>query len=97
MKLNRIKIKHRIALLTLVAILSFICSLVINNNSVQENAERLNRVNSQLFPVLKLATVNEGLMIQLDQNIQSAVTTGEEDALITVEKWLAKLLLTSTT
>ncbi|QYJ87602.1 methyl-accepting chemotaxis protein [Shewanella mesophila] len=91
MNLNMLKIKHRIVLLTLVAILSFIISLVINNNSVQDNAQRLNRVNEQLFPVMKLATVNEGLMIQLEQNIQSAVTTGEEDTLIIVDKMIKQI------
>ncbi|QYK01878.1 methyl-accepting chemotaxis protein [Shewanella psychrotolerans] len=92
MKLNKLKIKHRIVLLTLVAISSFIVSLVINNQSVQDNAERLNYVNSQLFPVLKLATINDGLIIQLDQNIQSAVTTGEEDSLVTVDKMVEQIV-----
>lgn len=91
MKLSSFKIKHRIILLTLVAIFSFVFSLVINNQSVQENAERLNHLNNKLFPALQLATINEGLVIQLEQTIQSAVTTGEEESLVTVEKMVEKI------
>lgn len=93
MKLNSLKIKHRIILLTFVAIISFILSLYINNQSVQENAQRLNNVNERLFPVLQLATINEGLMTQLEQTIQSAVTTGEEDSLVTVDKMVKQILV----
>ncbi|MBB1270851.1 methyl-accepting chemotaxis protein [Shewanella sp. SR44-3] len=85
MKLTSLKIKHRIALLTLFAITSFVISLLINKQSVQQNAERLNGLQSQLYPVLELATQNEGLLLQLDQHIQTAVTTGEEDSLETVD------------
>ncbi len=91
MKLNSLKIKHRIALLTVVAISSFVISLVINNQSVQQNAERLNGLQSQLYPVLNLATINKGLLLQLDQNIQSAVTTGEEDNLVTAENMVIQI------
>ena len=91
MKLNSLKIKHRIALLTVVAISSFVISLVINNQSVQQNAERLNGLQSQLYPVLNLATINKGLLLQLDQNIQSAVTTGEEDNLITAANMVKEI------
>jgi methyl-accepting chemotaxis protein len=85
MKLTSLKIKHRIALLTLVAITSFVISLFINKQSVQQNAERLNGLQTQLYPVLELATQNEGLLLQLDQHIQTAITTGEEDSLDTVD------------
>lgn len=85
MKLTSLKIKHRIALLTLVAISSFVISLIINKQSVQQNAERLNGLQTQLYPVLELATQNEGLLLQLDQQIQTAVTTGEEDSLMTAD------------
>ncbi|WP_282166120.1 methyl-accepting chemotaxis protein [Shewanella japonica] len=91
MKLNSLKIKHRIALLTVVAISSFVISLVINNQSVQQNAERLNGLQSQLYPVLNLATINDGLLLQLNQNIQSAVTTGEEESLITAENMVKQI------
>ncbi|MCL1045817.1 methyl-accepting chemotaxis protein [Shewanella electrodiphila] len=91
MQLNSLKIKHRIALLTVVAIFSFVISLVINNQSVQQNAERLNGLQSQLYPVLNLATINKGLLLQLDQNIQSAVTTGEEDNLVTAENMVTQI------
>jgi methyl-accepting chemotaxis protein len=85
MKLTNLKIKHRIALLTLVAIASFVISLIINKQSGQQNAERLNGLQTQLYPVLELATQNEGLLLQLDQHIQTAVTTGEEDSLVTAD------------
>ncbi|MGI2036784.1 methyl-accepting chemotaxis protein [Shewanella frigidimarina] len=81
MQLINLKIKHRIALLTFVAIVSFVISIIINNQTGKSNAQRLNGLQNQLYPALNLATVNQGLILQLDQTIQSAITTGEEDAL----------------
>jgi methyl-accepting chemotaxis protein len=91
MKLTSLKIKHRIALLTLVAITSFVISIIINKQSGQQNAERLNGLQTQLYPVLELATQNEGLLLQLDQHIQTAVTTGEEDSLVTADETVVKI------
>ncbi|MDB2386845.1 methyl-accepting chemotaxis protein [Shewanella sp.] len=93
MKLNSLKIKHRITLLTLVSILSFILALFINERSVQENADRLNYVNNKLFPALQLATVNESLITQLEKTIESAITTGDEDALTTVDKMVNQTMM----
>ena len=81
MQLINLKIKHRITLLTFVAIVSFVISIIINNQTGKSNAQRLNGLQNQLYPALNLATVNQGLILQLDQTIQSAITTGEEDAL----------------
>ncbi|MDO6640433.1 methyl-accepting chemotaxis protein [Shewanella sp. 5_MG-2023] len=92
MKLNSLKIKHRIALLTIVAIFSFIISILINNQSVQQNAQRLNSLQAQLYPALNLATINEGLLLQLDQNIQTAVTTGEEESLDTAANMVKQIV-----
>ncbi|PMG46528.1 methyl-accepting chemotaxis protein [Shewanella sp. 10N.286.52.B9] len=92
MKLNSLKIKHRIALLTIVAIFSFIISILINNQSVQQNAQRLNDLQSQLYPALNLATINEGLLLQLEQNIQTAVTTGEEESLETAANMVKQVI-----
>ncbi|MCL1045814.1 methyl-accepting chemotaxis protein [Shewanella electrodiphila] len=93
MQLNNIKIKHRIALLTVVAITSFIIALSINNQSVKQNAQRLNGLQTKLYPVLNLATINEGLLLQLEQNIQSAVTTGEEDSLETAANMVDQIII----
>ncbi|WP_076537477.1 methyl-accepting chemotaxis protein [Shewanella sp. UCD-KL21] len=92
MKLNSLKIKHRIALLTVVAIFSFVISILINNQSVQQNAQRLNDLQSQLYPALNLATINEGLLLQLEQNIQTAVTTGEEESLETAANMVKQVI-----
>lgn len=81
MQLIHFKIKHRIALLTFVAIVSFVISLMINKQTGEENAQRLNGLQNQLYPALNFATINQGLLLQLDQTIQSAITTGEEDSL----------------
>jgi methyl-accepting chemotaxis protein len=81
MQLTNLKIRHRIALLTFVAIVSFVISLIINDQTGEDNAQRLNGLQNQLYPALNIATVNQGLLLQLDQTIQSAITTGEEDSL----------------
>ena len=81
MQLTNLKIRHGIALLTFVAIVSFVISLIINDQTGEDNAQRLNGLQNQLYPALNIATVNQGLLLQLDQTIQSAITTGEEDSL----------------
>ncbi len=48
MLLTNLKIKHRITLLTVVAILSFVISLIINNQTGENNAQRLNGLQNQL-------------------------------------------------
>ncbi|GGQ35909.1 hypothetical protein [Shewanella litoralis] len=75
MQLTNLKIRHRIALLTFVAIVSFVISLIINDQTGEDNAQRLNGLQNQLYPALNLATINQGLLLQLDQTIQSAITT----------------------
>ncbi|WP_244325761.1 methyl-accepting chemotaxis protein [Shewanella aestuarii] len=89
--MKNLKIKHRIALLTFVALISFAISLFINNQTTSNNAQRLTSLQLQLYPVLNLAIVNEGLVIQLDQLIQSTVTTGEEDNLVIVSKMVEQI------
>ncbi|WP_342343047.1 methyl-accepting chemotaxis protein [Shewanella salipaludis] len=41
--------------------------------------------------MLNLATVNQGLLIQLEQHIQTAVTTGEEDSLTTANSMVEQI------
>ncbi|WP_354624722.1 methyl-accepting chemotaxis protein [Psychromonas sp. MME2] len=91
MKISNLKIKHRINMITFVALASFIISVIINNMTTANNAARLNALQNQLYPVLNLATINEGLLIQLDQIIQSTVTTGEEENLQTVKKMVDQI------
>jgi methyl-accepting chemotaxis protein len=89
--LKNLKIKHRIALLTFVALASFAISLFISHKTTSSNAERLISLQSQLYPALNLAIVNDGLLIQVEQIIQSAVTTGEEDNLAVVSKMVTQI------
>lgn len=92
MKLSSLKIKHRIAILTFVALASFIISIAINSVTTTSNTDRLSNLQNKLYPVLSLATVNEGLLIQLEQIIQSAVTTGEEENLQTVDAMVKTII-----
>ncbi|MGX9461466.1 methyl-accepting chemotaxis protein [Shewanella sp. A14] len=91
MQLTNFKIKHRITLLTFVAIISFVMSMMINNQTGKDNAQRLNKLQNQLYPALNIATLNQGLLLQLDQTIQSAITTGEEDGLDSANKMVAQI------
>ncbi|NIV29477.1 MAG: HAMP domain-containing protein, partial [Anaerolineae bacterium] len=46
-----------------------------------QNAERLNEVNDELYPTMERATVNLGQLELMEAEINSAVTTGNEDKL----------------
>ncbi|NKF51631.1 methyl-accepting chemotaxis protein [Shewanella sp. WXL01] len=91
MKLTNLKIRHRVALLTVAAIISFVIAAVINKSTSNSNEERLDLIQYKLYPALNLSTINDGLLLQLDQLIQSAVTTGEEESLDTAAQMVGQI------
>ncbi|MBR9727045.1 methyl-accepting chemotaxis protein [Shewanella intestini] len=91
MKLTNLKISHRITILTVVAIISFVIAAVVNKSTSNANEARLDLIQEQLYPALNLTTINDGLLLQLDQLIQTTVTTGDEESLDTVAQMVEQI------
>ena len=79
--LSALKISHKLALLVFVAIAAFVVSQAFSIITEQNNSERLAEVRNQLYPSLELSTINRGLLQLIENKINSAVTTGDDQQL----------------
>ncbi len=81
-----LKISQKLLLIVAIALLAFVVSqgysLYVENN----NAKRLAEVQDKLYPSLELTTINLGTLLSMEQNINSAVTTGDPDILEQAKK-----------
>ena len=84
--LNNISIKTRIISLAAVAILGFVISLSVNTSINASNSDRLQTVKDIFFPVVQKADKNIVLLSQIEENLSTAVTTGESEFLDTSDR-----------
>ncbi|MBU2885571.1 methyl-accepting chemotaxis protein [Gilvimarinus agarilyticus] len=76
-----LKISHKLLLIVAIALLAFVISQGYSLFVERNNAERLAEVQDNLYPSLELTTINLGTLLSMEQNINSAVTTGDPDIL----------------
>lgn len=79
--LSSLKISHKLALMVIVAILSFVVAETLTIMAERENSGRLGEVEQKLYPTLELSTVNLGQLSLIELQINSAVATGDETQL----------------
>ena len=79
--LSALKISQKLTLLVSIAVLAFLVSLGFSVYTERENSARLAEVKDRLYPTLELATTNLGQLQLMEQQINSAVTTGDEQQL----------------
>lgn len=79
--LSSLKISHKLALLVVVAITAFVVSQAFSILTERSNSQRLAEVRDQLYPSLELSTINRGLLQLIENQINSAVTTGDDQQL----------------
>lgn len=79
--LSALKISHKLALLVAVAISAFVISQAFSITTERKNSERLAEVRNQLYPSLELSTINQGLLRLIENQINGAVTTGDDQQL----------------
>ena len=84
--LNNFSIKTRIIALAAVAILGFVISLSVNTSINSSNSERLQTVKDIFFPVVQKADGNLVMLGQIEENLSTAVTTGETEFLETSDR-----------
>ncbi|GAD02515.1 methyl-accepting chemotaxis protein [Agarivorans albus] len=78
---RRLKISHKVGILAAIAVVGFAIYLI-NNMQVQQQSQfNIEQIRDQYFPALDTATVAQNTLYNVDQLLQTAVTTGEEESL----------------
>ncbi|WP_220720106.1 methyl-accepting chemotaxis protein [Agarivorans litoreus] len=78
---RRLKISHKVGILAAIAVVGFAVYLVSNMQVQQQSQFNIEQIRDQYFPALDTATVAQNTLYNVDQLLQTAVTTGEEESL----------------
>ena len=89
---TQLKIKHKIGILSAVVVVSFLTYLFANILVVKENKERLSQLSAIYYPVLEAATISNSKIAELTQAIETSVTIGDEDMLLSADEVYADLI-----
>ncbi|SGY96013.1 Methyl-accepting chemotaxis protein [Moritella viscosa] len=82
---TQLKIKHQIGILSAVVVVSFLTYLFANILVVKENKERLSQLSAIYYPVLEAATISNSKIAELTQAIETSVTIGDGDMLLSAD------------
>ncbi|WP_017222851.1 methyl-accepting chemotaxis protein [Moritella dasanensis] len=89
---TQLKIKHKIGILSAVVVVGFLTYLFANILVVKENKERLSQLSAIYYPVLEAATISNSKISELTQAIETSVTIGDEDMLLSADAVYADLV-----
>ncbi len=78
-------------MLVTVAIVAFVVSQAFSIVTERNNSERLSEVRDQLYPSLELSTINRGLLQLIENQINTAVTTGDDQQIAATREQLAEI------
>ncbi|PKH04968.1 methyl-accepting chemotaxis protein [Moritella sp. Urea-trap-13] len=90
---TQLKIKHKIGILSAVVVVSFLIYLFANILVVKENKERLSQLSAIYYPVLEAATISNSKISEITQAIETSVTIGDEDMLLSADEVYADLII----
>ena len=82
----RMTIAKKLMLLVTIALLGFVISQGYSMWVERANSDRLAEVEQRIYPTLELTTINLGALLLMEQQINSSVTTGDEQALEDADK-----------
>lgn len=82
----RLTIAKKLMLLVTIALLGFVISQGYSMFVERANNGRLAAVEQRLYPTLELTTINLGSLLLMEQQINSSVTTGDEQVLADADK-----------
>lgn len=77
----RLTIAKKLMLLVSIALLGFVISQAYAMWVERANSARLAEVEQRIYPTLELTTINLGSLLLMEQQINSSVTTGDEQVL----------------
>ncbi|MFT7681656.1 MAG: methyl-accepting chemotaxis protein [Moritella dasanensis] len=89
---TQLKIKHKIGILSAVVVVGFLTYLFANILVVKENKERLSQLSAIYYPVLEAATISNSKIYELTQAVETSVTIGDEDMLLSADEVYADLI-----
>lgn len=90
--MRKLKIKHKISIVSAIAVIGFSIFLV-HQNTVQKNTQlSVTQIREEFFPALSSVTDAKNSLKSFDQSLQTAVSTGDEDLLVTAKAQLQSLL-----
>ena len=84
--LNSLRIRTKILTLAGVAIVGFLISFFVNMNMNTANSQRLERIQKTFFPVVETSKANIERLARIEELFSTAVTTGDQDFVVTAEK-----------
>lgn len=84
--LSSLSIKTKILSLTLIAVIGFVISLLINFNFNTANAERLHSIQQIFFPTVQESKANIVRLLRIEELLSTAVSTGEMDFVRNADK-----------
>lgn len=87
----RLTIAKKLMLLVSIALLGFVVSQAYSMWVERANSRRLADVEQRIYPTLELTTINLGSLLLMEQQINSAVTTGDEQALEETQKYYEEI------
>lgn len=90
--LNRMSIKAKILVIPAIAVLGFIASLTVNSSINNLNSERLATIQRLYFPVVQSSRENIVRINRIEELLNTAVSTGESDMVVTAKKTYADLV-----
>ncbi|SFC33064.1 methyl-accepting chemotaxis protein [Marinospirillum celere] len=79
--LDHLKISQKFAILIVITLLAFMTSQGFSLITERSNSKTLQHLNYQLYPAVELTTRNQSLLQLIEFQINSAVTTGDDQAL----------------
>lgn len=82
----RLTIAKKLMLLVAIALLGFVISQGYSLGVERANSGRLAEVEQRIYPTLELTTINLGSLLLMEQQINSSVTTGDEQVLQDADK-----------
>lgn len=89
--LNNLSIKFRILALAAIAVIGFMLSLAVNTSINSSNADRLHKIKDVFFPVVQKADENVVMLRQIEELLNTAVSTGENEFLDSADKLSSEL------
>ncbi|MEN9465096.1 MAG: hypothetical protein RL217_1277 [Pseudomonadota bacterium] len=84
--LSSLSIKTKILSLTIIAVIGFVISLLINFNFNTANAERLHSIQQVFFPTVQESKANIVRLLRIEELLSTAVSTGEMDFVKNADK-----------
>ncbi|EMQ2878744.1 methyl-accepting chemotaxis protein [Vibrio navarrensis] len=88
---HKLKIQHKVGILSLIAIVGFAVFLQQQYEVQTQTQHSIEQIRDEYFPALRSVTNAKNAIKNLDQTLQTAVSTGDEELLDTARQYLQSI------